>query len=224
MSSIVETAPLFLRGAVITLFMTILGALLAFVIAMVIGTLGTMRSPVLRAVSRVYVEIFRGVAALVLMFLMYFGISNATPFLIDPYFAGILALGLNVGAYGAEVVRAAINAIPKAQLEGTVALNMSWLQRTRYVVLPQAWAQMLPTFGNLVIELMKASAVVSLISIQDVTFVAEQQRVAMGTVLAFSSALVMYFLIARVLLTGIRHLERRSNRTLGRTVAAGGAR
>lgn len=223
MSAVVDTFPLFVRGALITFVITIGGSALAFVIAMVVGTIGTARSRILRAISRAYVETFRGVAALVLMFLMYFGVSNATPYQLDPYFAGILALGLNVGAYGAEVVRAAINAVPNAQIEATIALNLSWRQRIRRVVLPQAWAQMLPTFGNLVIELMKASAVASLISIQDLTFIAEQQRVAMGTVLAFTSALVMYFAIARVLLAGMRRLEHRANQTLGRVAIVGGS-
>jgi polar amino acid transport system permease protein len=134
----------------------------------------------------------------------------------------VLALGLNVGAYGAEVVRAAINAVPKAQVEATIALSMSWWRRMRAVVLPQAWAQMLPTFGNLVIELMKATAIVSLIGVSDLTRVAQEQRASTGeTVAAFTGALIAYFLIAQLLIVGMRLLERRANRRLGRPVATG---
>src|SRR5690606_41487933 len=97
-------------------------------------------------------EPVRGVAPLVLMDWMAIAIPQLVPYKIDALFAAVLALGLNVGAYGAEVVRAAINAVPKAQVEATIALSMSWWRRMRAVVLPQAWAQMLPTFGNLVIE------------------------------------------------------------------------
>nr|WP_255430271.1 ectoine/hydroxyectoine ABC transporter permease subunit EhuC [Streptomonospora sp. PA3] len=210
-------------GALITLLMTVLGSAVAFVLAMVIGILGTLRNPVARAVATVYTEAFRGVAALILLFWFAYAVPQITPYQLSPMFAGVLALGLNVGAYGAEVVRAAINAVPRAQTEATIALNMSWARRMWLVVLPQAWAQMLPTFGNLIIELMKASAIVSLIGVADLTQVAEEQRSSSGeTVLAFGSALVMYFVIAQVLIFGMRLLERRANRRLGRAPAGGG--
>ncbi|GAA3746192.1 polar amino acid transport system permease protein [Spinactinospora alkalitolerans] len=217
MDFFIERFPLYLSGAGYTLAITIGGCALAFVIAMVVGIVGSTRSRVARAAATVYVEVFRGVAALVLMFWLFYGVPNVTPYLLDPVFAAILALGLNVGAYGAENVRGSIKAVPRAQYEATVALNMTWAQRMRLVILPQAWAQMLPTFGNLVIELMKGSAVVSLIAVSDLTFVAQQQRASSGqTLLAFLSALVMYFVIAQVLLVGMRYLERRANSRLGR--------
>src|SRR5699024_1330279 len=104
----------------------------------------------------------------------------ATGFQLEDRFAAIVALGLNIGAYGAEVVRSSINAVPKTQIEATVALNLGWFQRVRLVVLPQAWAQMLPTFGNLIIELMKATAVAYLIGVSDLTAIAQQTRSSEG--------------------------------------------
>lgn len=223
MEFFIERFPLYFEGALITLQVTLGGTALAFVLAMVIGIAGTTRFASLRVLTAVYVETFRGVAALVLMFWMAFAIPEITPFQVEPMFAGILALGLNVGAYGAEVVRAAINAIPKTQIEATVALNMTWFQRIRLVVLPQAWAQMLPTFGNLIIELMKATAVVSLIGVSDLMWVSDLQRDATGeTVLAYGSALVMYFVIAQMLVFFMRILERQANRRLGRAPEGGG--
>jgi polar amino acid transport system permease protein len=219
----IDRFPLYLEGAGTTFTITVLGTALAFVLAMAIGVLGTLRNPVARGVASFYTETFRGIAALVLMFWMAFSIPQITPYELDVTFAAVLALGLNVGAYGAEVVRASINAVPKAQTEATIALNMTWSRRMRLVILPQAWAQMLPTFGNLVIELMKASAIVSLIGVTDLTQVARLQGQASGqTILAFGSALVMYFVIAQVLIVGVRLLERRANRRLGRTPPAGG--
>ncbi|MDT0304369.1 ectoine/hydroxyectoine ABC transporter permease subunit EhuC [Streptomonospora wellingtoniae] len=215
--------PLFLDGALTTLLITVLGSLLAFVLAMVVGILGTTRNAAARAVATAYTEAFRGVAALVLLFWFAYAIPQITAYELSPMFAGILALGLNVGAYGAEVVRAAINAVPRAQTEATIALNMSWPRRMWLVLLPQAWAQMLPTFGNLVIELMKASAIVSLINVVDLTHVADELRQTTGeTIPAFVSALVMYFIIAQVLIFGMRMLERQANRRLGRAPAGGG--
>ncbi|KII00421.1 amino acid ABC transporter permease [Streptomonospora alba] len=217
--------PAYLDGALITLTVTVLGSALAFVLAMVVGIVGTLRNPAARAVATVYTEAFRGVAALVLLFWFAYAVPQITPYELSPMFAGVLALGLNVGAYGAEVVRAAINAVPRAQTEATIALNMSWGRRMWLVLLPQAWAQMLPTFGNLIIELMKASAIVSLINVADLTDVAGNMRQTTGeTVLAYGSAMVMYFAIAQLLIVGMRTLERRANRRLGRAPARGGLR
>ncbi|MCY9787627.1 ectoine/hydroxyectoine ABC transporter permease subunit EhuC [Nocardiopsis sp. EMB25] len=222
MQFLIERLPLYLDGAWVTIQLTLGGSALAFVLAMAFGILGTINHWLPRAVATVYVEVFRGIAALVLMFWMAFALPQLTGFQLENRFAAILAVGLNVGAYGAEVVRAAINAVPKTQVEATVALNLSWFQRMRLVVLPQAWAQMLPTFGNLVIELMKATAVAYLIGVIDLTAVAQQMRQATGeTIVAFSGALVFYFLIAQALITGMRLLERRANRKLGRTTPGG---
>lgn len=215
--------PRYLEGAWITLQLTFAGGVLAFVLAMFFGIMGTTQSRLLRAITTVYVEVFRGIAALVVMFWFVYAVPDMTGFELEPMFAAILALGLNVGAYGAEVVRAALNAVPRAQIEATVALNLSWVQRMRLVVVPQAWAQMLPTFGNLVIELMKATAVVYLVGILDLTAVAREVRSGTGeTLAAFAIAFVLYYLIAQVLIFGMRLLERRANQTLGRTPPSGG--
>ncbi|WP_046468840.1 ectoine/hydroxyectoine ABC transporter permease subunit EhuC [Allosalinactinospora lopnorensis] len=217
MTFFTDSLPIYLNGAWYTLMITVGGCALAFVISMIFGILGTMRSLVARAIATVYVEIFRGVAALVLMFWLFYAMPLLIGYRLEPVVAAILALGLNVGAYGAENVRGAINAVPRAQYEATVALNFEPLQRMRLVILPQAWAQMLPTFGNLVIELMKGSAVVSLIAVSDLTFVAQQMRTFTGeTLLAFLAALIMYFILAQIFLFLTRMAERRANRRLGR--------
>jgi polar amino acid transport system permease protein len=123
-----------------------------------------------------------------------------------------MALGLNYGAYGAEVVRSSILAIPKEQTEAAIALNMTWFQRTRLVILPQAFLIMLPTFGNLLIELLKGTSLVSLVTITDLTY----QGVLLNTTTLktteiFSLMLVMYFVIAMPLTMGVRWLERRAS-------------
>ena len=223
MEFLIERLPLYLDGAWVTVQLTIGGSALAFVLAMLFGVLGTVDHWLPRAVSTFYVEVFRGIAALVLMFWMAYALPIATGFQLEDRFAAIVALGLNVGAYGAEVVRSSINAVPKTQIEATVALNLGWFQRVRLVVLPQAWAQMLPTFGNLIIELMKATAVAYLIGVSDLTAIAQQMRSSTGeTVVAFIGAFILYYLIAQLLIFGMRLLERRANQRLGRTPPSGG--
>jgi polar amino acid transport system permease protein len=217
-SDVLSSYPLLLRGAWVTVQLTLYGSALALVLAFVFGLIGTARSAWVRAVGRVYVEFFRGTATLVLMYWFFYALP-LVGLRLTPMFAAVLALGLNVGAYGAEVVRGAIRAVPREQYEATVALNMRPWLRLRRVLLPQAIALMLPPFGNLLIELMKGSAVVSLISITDLMLRAQQLRQSTGqTTAVFLVILVMYFVIAQVLQLLVRYLEWRADIMLGRRV------
>jgi polar amino acid transport system permease protein len=215
-SDVLSSYPLLLRGAWVTIQLTLYGSALALVLAFVFGLIATARSAWLRALGRVYVEFFRGTATLVLMYWFFYALPLVGA-RFTPMFAAVLALGLNIGAYGAEVVRGALKAMPKAQYEATVALNMRPGQRLRRVLLPQAIALMLPPFGNLLIELMKGTAVVSLISIADLMLRAQQLRQSTGqTTAVFLVILLMYFVIAQVLQLLVRYLERRTDIMLGR--------
>ncbi|MFC5746099.1 ectoine/hydroxyectoine ABC transporter permease subunit EhuC [Actinomadura rugatobispora] len=217
MGHVLDSYQLLLRGAGITIQLTLYGSALAAVLALVFGLAGTARNPALRALNRVYVEFFRGTATLVLMFWFFYALP-LVGLRFTTIFAAVLALGLNVGAYGAEVVRGAINAVPKAQYEATVALNFTPAQRMRRVLLPQAVALMLPPFGNLLIELMKGTALVSLITISDLTFRAKQIQSSTGeTFWTYTTILVLYFIIAQFLQLFVRYAERRVDRMLGRT-------
>ena len=134
---------------------------------------------------------------------------------LSPLAAGIMALGLNVGAYAAEVVRGAILSVPRDQYEATTALNLTRFQRMRHVILPQALPLMLPTFGNNAIELLKATAVVSLISLTDMTFQAQIVRAQTGnTLIPFAMILILYFAMALIISASMRLLERRMTRGL----------
>ena len=203
-----------LEGAAVTAELTLLGSALALLVAFIAG-LGRLApwAPI-RWLSTVYIEFFRGTSIFVQLFWVYFVLPFAG-LTLSPLFAGVLALGLNVGAYGAEVVRGAILAVPKDQLEASVALNFSRLQRMRHVILPQAIPLMLPTFGNNAIELLKGTAVVSLISLTDMTFQAQVVRSQTGsTLFPFATILVLYFVMALAISAAVRGLERRVTRGL----------
>jgi polar amino acid transport system permease protein len=205
---------LILQGALVTVQLTLMGCALALVMAF-LGGLGRLsRFAALRALATAYIEFFRGTSIFVQLFWAYF----VLPFVgitLTPLQAGVLALGLNVGAYGAEVVRGAVQSIGKEQFEACVALNLSRYQAMRHVVLPQALLIMLPTFCNNAIELLKATAVVSLISLTDMTFQAQVVRAQTGnTLVPFATILVLYFLMALAISTAMRALERRMARGL----------
>ena len=141
-----------------------------------------------------------------------FGVS------LPKFEAGFLSVGLNVGAYGAEIVRGAIQAVPKGQWEASYALSMSPAKRMRRIILPQALVLMLPPWGNLMIELLKGTALVALISVPDLMFVAKQINGAtFRSAEAFGAALLIYYILARFLITpAMRGLERVMARRLGR--------
>jgi polar amino acid transport system permease protein len=171
---------------------------------------------VVRGAVRVVVEFFRGTSLYVQLFWLFY----ALPILglrFAPMACGVLALGLCYGAYGAEVVRGAVRAVPRAQWEATVALNLTPFQRMRLVILPQAWVGMIPPFNNLLIQLLKCTPLLSLVTIADLTFEGQQLRGATGqTELASLFLLIVYFVLAYLFTLLMNALESVAKAKLGR--------
>lgn len=204
-----DLLPSLLRGLSTTITLTVWGALLALVVALFTGILRSSPSRLLRSISGIYVEVFRGTSILVQLFWIFF-VLPLFGLTLSPFQAGVLALGLNVGAYGAEVVRGAIGAIPRGQIEAAIALNMPRSMMMRRVILPQAIVRILPPFGNLLIELLKATSLVWFISLSDVTYQAATLRQSVGrTTEVYTMLLFIYFFIAYPLTLGVRWLENR---------------
>ena len=205
---------LILQGALVTIELTLMGSVLALVMAFLAGMGRLSRFFALRALATAYIEFFRGTSIFVQLFWAYFVLPLAGVEL-TPLQAGVLALGLNVGAYAAEVVRGAIQSVGAEQYEACTALNLGRWQGMRHVILPQALLVMLPTFGNNAIELLKATSVVSLISLADLTFQAQVVRAQTGnTMVPFTTILIIYFILALLISWGVRSLERRMARGL----------
>ncbi|MDI6025141.1 ectoine/hydroxyectoine ABC transporter permease subunit EhuC [Corticibacterium sp. UT-5YL-CI-8] len=205
---------LILQGAVVTVQLTVMGSALALVMAFLAGLGRLSRFAALRWLATAYIEFFRGTSIFVQLFFAYFVLPFAGVSL-TPLQAGVLALGLNVGAYAAEVVRGAIQSIGKEQYEACIALNLSRWQCMRRIIIPQALLVMLPTFGNNAIELLKATSVVSLISLADMTFQANIVRSQTGnTLFPFTTILILYFVFAMIITFSMRALERRMARGL----------
>ncbi|HYI72247.1 MAG TPA: ectoine/hydroxyectoine ABC transporter permease subunit EhuC [Skermanella sp.] len=198
-----------LQGALITIQITAMAGLLAAICALVAGLARMSPWRVVRGIAVTYIEFFRGTSALVQLFWLFyalplFGLS------LSPMTVAVIGLGLHIGAYGAEVVRSAVLAIPRGQHEAALALNMPPALAMRRVILPQAVVAMLPPFNNLMIELLKATALVSLITITDLTFQGQLLNTAtLKTAPIFLAVLVFYFLIALGITSVFRTLERR---------------
>ncbi len=208
-----EYLPPLLEGAWVTVQLTVysmvLGALLSF--AAGIGKLSPNWA--IKGLSVVYIEIFRGTSLLVQLFWLYFALPLVGDLIginlrLPPVIAGVLALGLNIGAYGAEVVRGSLQAVPVAQLETARALNFTRRQTLWRVALPQALPEMMPPFSNLAVQNLKDTALVSLISLGDLAFRAEQIRnFTQDSVTVYTIILFMYFGMALVLASFVRGLE-----------------
>ena len=210
-----EAWPRFQEGIVTTIYLTLGGAALGFAMALVLGVAAGSRLMVIRGVSRTIVEFFRGTSLLVQLFWLFF-VLPLLGYELDPLFCGILALGLNYGAYAAEVVRGSLAAVPTPQKEAAVALNFSPWHRMSKVVFPQAWVQMIPPLNNLLVQLLKGSALASFILLQDLTFhIGELRRVTGDTVFACGVGLILYFVIAYVLTLFMNLLEVRAKSRLG---------
>jgi len=170
-----------------------------------------------RGLATTYIEIFRGTSLLVQLYWIFFvlplfGLS------FEKFTAGFVAVGMNLGAYGAEVVRGAIQSVPRGQYEAALALNMSPMTRMRRIIFPQAVLIMLPPWGNLLIELLKGTALVALISVSDLMFAAKQiNGSTFLSIEAFGTALIGYYIMARLFISpSMRAMERFMARKVGR--------
>ncbi|WP_272010447.1 ectoine/hydroxyectoine ABC transporter permease subunit EhuC [Roseovarius sp. ZX-A-9] len=209
--------PRLLSGTGVTIAQFFLAAVLGIAISLAMGLMKLSQNRILRGAAITYIEIFRGTSLLVQLYWIFFvlplfGVS------IDKFTAGYVAVGMNIGAYGAELVRGGILSVPRGQWEAALAINMSPARRMWRIILPQALVNMLPPWGNLMIELLKGTALVSLISVADLMFQAKQ--INGSTFLSaqvFGTALVIYYILARFLVTPfMRWLERAMARKLGK--------
>jgi polar amino acid transport system permease protein len=212
-----DAMPFICEGAQVTAKVTVGGAALAIVLATVAGLAAVSHVWIVRAVARVYMEFFRGASVLVQLFWIFYAMPAITGYRLSPIFAGVLTLGLNLGAYGSEVVRGAIQSVPLPQREAGIALNFSTYQRMRRIILPQAFVAMVPPGTSLLIELLKATSLVSAISVADMTYQANVTVSSIGHQFAiFGIVMVIYFLMAQVITTVMRVVERRAAAMVGR--------
>ncbi|NLD76931.1 MAG: ectoine/hydroxyectoine ABC transporter permease subunit EhuC [Acidimicrobiales bacterium] len=212
------------EGLAVTMQVLLYAFALGVALSLVLGVARLSSNKVARALSLAWVEFTRGISSIVLLFWM----AYALPILLGVrqpslLLMGSIALGLNMGGYGAEIVRGAIQSVPKGQTEASIALNLTEFQRIRHVILPQALRVILPPMGNLTIEILKGTALVSLISLSDVAFEARKLRTsgrlnpdAPDDAILFLNVLVIYFVVAQIINGLFRLAEWRVNRRFQR--------
>lgn len=166
---VLNSIPLLLTGAAVTIEITALSIALGILIGLVVSLARLTSFKAIRIIAAVYVDFFRGTPLLVQIFIIYFALPLITGVRIDPFVAAITACGINSGAYVAEIFRAGIESIDKGQMEAGRSLGMNWFQTMGYIIIPQAFRRVIPPLGNEFIALLKDSSLVSVIGFEELT-------------------------------------------------------
>lgn len=202
--------PFLLKGALLTLQISVVSLALGLVFGLVAALCVLTKNPLLQWPARFYVWLIRSTPLLVQLFIIYYGLPQ---FGLDlsPFWSGVLGLALNTGAYNAETIRGGILAVPRGQTEAARTLGMSGALTMRRIVLPQALRLIIPPLGNNFVILIKDTSLVSTITLMELTLTA--QRLIGSTYKPFEMYLMAALLYA-VLTTGasllLRTVERRT--------------
>jgi polar amino acid transport system permease protein len=199
-----------LSGAWATVVISVAALSLSVVAGTLLALAGLSRHPVLRAVNRVYVEVFRAIPLLVLLLWVYYGLPTLLGLTFSVFWAGLLTLALSDAAFEAEIFRAGIQSVPKGQREAADTLGLSRWQTFRHIVLPQAVRHILPALGNQFIYVLKMSSLVSVIGFQELTRRANELNVTEYRPLEIYTFLVVEYLVLILVASWlVRRLERR---------------
>lgn len=169
MDFLLQIFPTLARGALVTVLLTLTAGVAALAVGFAVGLARLVPSRWLSVPLAIYVEVFRNTSSLVQIFYFFF-VLPLVGIRFDAFTTGCAVLALNFGAYLSEVVRSAILSVDRGQYHAAIALNMPVLLRYRRIIIPQAIPVMLPAFGNYALELLKATSLVSLITITELTF------------------------------------------------------
>lgn len=176
--AIITHFPALLKASVITIELVLLSCVLGLIFGVVLALLRLSKNPIVSGLPYLYIFFFRGTPLLIQIFLIYYGLGQFEavknswlwqPVLSKPYWCAVIAFTLNTSAYIAEIVRGAILAVPKGELEAADAIGMSKFQKMQRITLPRAFGIMVPAYSNEVIFMIKGSALASTIAIMDLT-------------------------------------------------------
>ncbi|TPJ34734.1 amino acid ABC transporter permease [Mesorhizobium sp. B2-5-4] len=158
-----------LTGAVMTVIVTVGGFVGSIALGVLFGAFSTSQMKLLRAVAHLYVEIFRGLPLLTLLFIIFFGLARVG-IRLDPISAAIVGFSINGGAYLSEVFRAGIESVHAGQSEAALSIGMTRMTAFRYIILPQAIRVVLPPLANFAIGLLKDTSLASAVAAPEMMF------------------------------------------------------
>lgn len=199
-----------LGGLKYTVLLSLTAILISVVVGLLVALPGLSTNPLARGFNRVYVEIVRAVPLLVLILWVYYGLPIMLGIAINVFWAGVVALALSDSAFEAEIFRSGIQSIDRGQIEAADTLGLGYIDRMRYVILPQALRRVLPPLGNQLVYMLKMSSLVSVIGMEELTRRANELVTAEYRPLETYSILIVEYLAVILLVSaGVRWLERR---------------
>jgi L-cystine transport system permease protein len=204
--------PLLKAGVLLTIPLTLITFVLGLILAVITALIRLSSWTIPKLIARFYVWVIRGTPLLVQLFIIYYGLPSVG-ITLSPYVSGVIGLSLSVGAYGSEIVRAAILSIQKGQWEAAYSLGMSRMQALRRIILPQAARVSVPPLGNSFISLVKDTSLVASITFVEM-FRTAQQYVASTyePLLLYCEVAVIYLVFCSVLSLLQNYVEKRLER------------
>lgn len=220
--AVIDQLPTMLEASVITIELVSASCVLGLILGVILGLLRSSVHWWIKALPFAYIFFFRGTPLLIQIFLIYQGLGQFEfikqsilwePIFKQAYWCAIIAFTLNTAAYIAEIVRGAIAAIPKGELEAADAIGMSKYQKTRRIMLPRAFGIMIPAYSNEVIFILKGSALAASMTLAELTYTAK--NLAAKNYLhieMYAAAGVIYLILAWVIMIGFRLFENHINK------------
>lgn len=209
---IISSLPMLLTGAKLTVQLTAVSVFFGIILGTLTGIARISKTP-FRYLAAAYIDVIRGTPLLVQTFIIFYGLPSLIQRPIPAYFAAVLALSINSGAYVGEIVRAGIQSLDKGQWEAAASLGLSSFQTMRYIILPQAFRRILPPLGNEFIALLKDSSLVSVIALEEL--VRKGQLIIGRTFRPFEiwlAVAVIFFIMTFTVSRFVDLLERRITR------------
>ncbi|EMD29643.1 ectoine/hydroxyectoine ABC transporter permease subunit EhuD [Amycolatopsis azurea] len=206
-----NSVPLLLEGLLVTIEITLLGSVVAYVLGLVFALLRRTGIPVLSQAVVLFIEFVRSTPLLIQVFVLYYVIQPVGGMTLSPFVTGVIALGVHYATYSAEVYRAGIEAVPKGQWEAATALNLPRSRVWTAVVLPQAVPRVLPALGNYTISMFKETPLLLAIGVVDVLARAKEVGAETFRVTEpYTLAGVLFLLVSLPASILVRRLERRA--------------
>lgn len=206
----------FLTAFLYTIGMSIGALCFALLLGVIFATMASSKNKLLRTISRIYVELFQNTPLLVQFVFVYYGLailSNGL-IMISPFFTAVICVGVYHGAYIAEVIRSGIEAIPNGQTEAALSQGFTYQQTMKLIILPQAIRTILPPMTNQVVNLIKNTSTVAIISGIDIMFTAKAWAYeTTNYVPAFAGAAILYFIVCFPLATWARRKEEENKKS-----------
>lgn len=212
--------PMFIRGAGMTLLISVIGTILGFIIGLIIGVIRTIPLPergakrfflkIINAILSIYIEIFRGTPMIAQAMVIFYGSALALGVDMNRLYAAILIVSINTGAYMAEIIRGGITSIDKGQYEAAQAIGMNHFQTMFNIVLPQSIRNTLPSLGNQLVINIKDTSVLNVISVSELFF--QTKSIAGNNFRYFESffvACVLYLIMTITVSKILRYIEKK---------------